>query len=135
MYPDIVVVLDPSLDPAVFLHGLKRDGFLVINTSRTAEEISSSLGLSRVVAVDATRIALSRIGSPIVNIAMLGALARILGIVSLEALARASLKVLFGVEAKGPIESMLESGSLSRIARSNIEAMLEAYRGAEVRGA
>jgi len=130
--PDFVVVLDSSLSPQVFLQGLKSDGFLVINTKLPARVVSSNLGLSRVVAVDATSIALRTLKAPIVNIAMLGALARVLPIVSLESIAKATLKTLFNIKLEGGLASATKSGLFGEAALGNIEALLEAYRLAEV---
>jgi len=130
--PDFVVVLDSSLSPKVFLQGLKSDGFLVINTKLPARVVSSNLGLSRVVVVDATSIALRTLKAPIVNIAMLGALARVLPIVSLESIAKATLKTLFNIKLEGSLTSAIKSGLLGEAALGNIEALLEAYRLAEV---
>jgi len=130
--PDFVVVLDSSLSPKVFLQGLRSDGFLVINTKLPARVVSSNLGLSRVVVVDATSIALRTLKAPVVNIAMLGALARVLPIVSLESIAKATLKTLFNVKLEGSLASAIKSGLLGEAALGNIEALLEAYRLAEV---
>ena len=130
--PDFVVVLDSSLSPKVFLQGLKGDGFLVINTKLPARAVSSNLGLSRVVVVDATSIALRTLKAPVVNIAMLGALARVLPIVSLESIAKATLKTLFNIKLEGGLASAIKYGLLGEAALGNIEALLEAYRLAEV---
>jgi pyruvate ferredoxin oxidoreductase gamma subunit len=130
--PDIVVVLDPSLSPTYYLQGLKSDGFLVINSKLPARDIISKLGVSRVVVVDATGIALRTIRAPIVNVAMLGALARVVDIVSLESIARATLKMLFNVKLEGPLDSIARSSILGEAALGNLEALVEAYRLAEV---
>jgi len=130
--PDIVVVLDPSLSPTYYLQGLKSDGFLVINSKLPARDIISKLGVSRVVVVDATGIALRTIRAPIVNVAMLGALARVVNIVSLESIARATLKMLFNVKLEGPLDSIARSSILGEAALGNLEALVEAYRLAEV---
>jgi pyruvate ferredoxin oxidoreductase gamma subunit len=130
--PDIVVVLDPSLSPTYYLQGLKSDGFLVINSKLPARDIVSKLGVSRVVVVDATGIALRTIRAPIVNVAMLGALARVVNIVSLESIARATLKMLFNVKLEGPLDSIIRSSILGEAVLGNLEALVEAYRLAEV---
>lgn len=130
--PDIVVVLDPSLPPTHYLQGLKSDGFLVINSKLPARDIVSKLGVSRVVVVDATAIALRTIKAPIVNVAMLGALARVVDMVSLESIARATLKTLFNVKLEGPLDSLIRSSILGEAALGNLEALVEAYRLAEV---
>ena len=85
--PDYVVVLDPSLMKAIdVLKGLKEGGKVLVNTGKKPEELSLN---ANVATVDATSIALRHgLGSrtaPIVNSAMVGAFARISGIVSIEA--------------------------------------------------
>jgi 2-oxoacid:acceptor oxidoreductase gamma subunit (pyruvate/2-ketoisovalerate family)/2-oxoacid:acceptor oxidoreductase delta subunit (pyruvate/2-ketoisovalerate family) len=91
--PDVVVVLDPGLlGTTRVTDGLKPHGLLLVNTPRTAESLVAPVGVHRA-AVDATRIALAHdLGTPmlpIVNTAVLGALARATGVVSLESLSRA----------------------------------------------
>jgi len=130
--PDVVVVLDPSLPPQLFLQGLATDGFVVLNSKLSARDLSDKLGVPRVVVVDATSIALKTIKAPIVNIAMLGALARIIRVVPLESIARAMLKTLFNIKFEGPLASLTKSNLLREAALGNIEALVEAYRLAEV---
>ncbi len=79
--PDVVVVLDPSIMSYVnVFDGLKDRGIVVIN-SPTRPNISREVKLYT---VNATRIALDLglvlAGWPLVNIAMVGALSRVLGI-------------------------------------------------------
>ncbi|MFP3045122.1 MAG: 2-oxoacid:acceptor oxidoreductase family protein [Thermocladium sp.] len=73
--PNIIIVLDKSLlsIPEV-LTGLKQDGYLIIN-SRSPVNLSGP----RMVYLDATGLATKLLGKPIVNTAMLGAVARVLG--------------------------------------------------------
>jgi 2-oxoacid:acceptor oxidoreductase gamma subunit (pyruvate/2-ketoisovalerate family) len=74
------------------LEGLKPDGKVLINTTRSPEEMSAKLKRP-VDVVDATQIAIDHgLGSreaPIVNTALLGAFARSSGIVSLDAVIQA----------------------------------------------
>ena len=91
--PDIVVVLEPSLlrtQPVT--EGLREGGLLLVNTGHPAEEVVVPVSARRAV-VDANRIAVAHgLGSPtmpIVNTAMLGALAAASEVVSMEALERA----------------------------------------------
>jgi len=91
--PDQVVVLDPTLIDVVNVsRGLKTGGVLLLNTDRDARTFSRFSGFS-VATVDAGRIALRHgLGSrthPIVNTAILGAFARVTGIVSLDAVCEA----------------------------------------------
>ncbi len=91
--PDAVVVLDPGLlatEPVA--DGLKPNGILLVNSPRPPQALIAPAGVRRA-SVDATRIALAHnLGTPmlpIVNTAVLGALARATGVVSLEGLTRA----------------------------------------------
>lgn len=91
--PDFVIVLEQSLvDFVDVLEGLKPEGRVLINTTRSPEEMSAKLKRP-VDVVDATQIAIDHgLGSreaPIVNTALLGAFARSSGIVSLDAVTEA----------------------------------------------
>ena len=91
--PDVVVVLDPGLLARTQVtDGLRSNGLLLVNTPGPAASLGAPHGVRRA-AVDATRIALDHgLGTPmmpIVNTAVLGALARATGVVSLGALNRA----------------------------------------------
>ncbi len=91
--PDVVVVLDPGLLKGTpVTDGLKPRGLLLVNSPRPVETLVAPDGVRRA-AIDATKIALAHgLGTPmmpIVNTAILGALARVTGVVSLVALSRA----------------------------------------------
>jgi pyruvate ferredoxin oxidoreductase gamma subunit len=91
--PGVVVVLEPGLlETQPVFAGLPPGGLILLNTRRPPEEIAATEGVRRAT-VDATTIALKEgLGSPtlpIVNTAMLGALAQLTGAVSLAALERA----------------------------------------------
>ncbi len=87
--PDYVIVLDASLIGAVdVLKGLKKDGYILINTIKSPEEMKKVLNHKNIATVDATTIAIKHhLGSqtaPIVNTAILGAFARMSGLVKIE---------------------------------------------------
>ena len=109
--PDVVVVLDPSLLNKVNVtSGLKKNGWVVINTRKTAREIKSEFGIKYPVAtVNATRIARETLGVPIVNTTVLGAVIKVTGIIKKES-AYAPLEKRFG-----------------RLGERNIKAMETAY--------
>ncbi|MGE4275188.1 MAG: 2-oxoacid:acceptor oxidoreductase family protein [Candidatus Methanomethylophilaceae archaeon] len=87
-YPDIVVVLDPTLIGKVdVLSGLKKDGFLLANYPGTPKELQEALKTDlEVHTVNATKISLEEIGRPVANTAILGALIKTSPLVSYEAL-------------------------------------------------
>ena len=91
--PDHVVVLDQALIRLTdVLSGLRENGTVLVNSSKTPAELGMPAERS-VAVVDATSIALARrLGSrssPIVNTAILGGLARQLDIVPIEAVVEA----------------------------------------------
>jgi pyruvate ferredoxin oxidoreductase gamma subunit len=89
--PDALIVQDPTLLHQVNLFaGLRRDGFLLINTSHSLadlglEELADRLTPEHVVAVPATEIAREHLGRPLPNAALLGGFAALTGQVSLAA--------------------------------------------------
>ena len=99
--PDFVAVLDPSLLGLVDVAGgLKEDGLIIINGSReTAEELVEKLG-KRVAVVNATGVALELglklSGYALANMPMVGAVARVSGVVDVDALRKAVYDVWSG---------------------------------------
>jgi 2-oxoacid:acceptor oxidoreductase gamma subunit (pyruvate/2-ketoisovalerate family) len=90
--PDYVIVLDPYIYKVVDVtEGLKKNGILVMNTTRKPEEI----GLKdwKVATVDATGIALGLnllvAGLPVVNTSILGAFAKATDEVKLQSVLKA----------------------------------------------
>jgi pyruvate ferredoxin oxidoreductase gamma subunit len=85
--PDIVVVLDPTvIGPVDVTAGLKRGGLIIINTPKAADYMRQQLHVqdSRVVTIDATRIAIDEIGRDITNTPLLGAFAAATGIFTVQ---------------------------------------------------
>jgi len=90
--PDLVVVLDPLLGQTVpVTDGLKKGGLVLINHPRGGRETGLG-GPFKVATVDATKIAMEVLGRPITNTAILGAFAKVTGLVTLESLEKAVLK-------------------------------------------
>ena len=93
--PDAVIVQDPTLLHHVDVFGgLLPDGYVLINSARTIDE----LGLEelrdrhhpeRLLSVPAGELARTHLGRPIPNAALLGALAALTGLISLSALEQA----------------------------------------------
>ena len=111
-YPDLVLVLDPSILRIVNVaDGLKKDGVLVANTKYSGEEIRKELNIEHTLAtVNANTIAKEELGLPITNTTMLGSLLKARQLVHLDSLI-APIKNRFG-----------------RIAEININALKRAYR-------
>jgi pyruvate ferredoxin oxidoreductase gamma subunit len=109
--PDCVVVLDPGLLGKVNVtSGLKKDGWVIVNTRKTAKQIKSEFGIKNPVAVvNANKIAREVLGVPIVNTSVLGAVIKMTGIIDKKS-AYAPLEKRFG-----------------RLGERNIKAMETAY--------
>ena len=89
--PDHIVILDPLLvDQVPLADGLKKEGIVIINSSKKPDEFSDKFKGFHVATVPAGKIAVKyHLGSPqspIVNTAILGAVAKVLGVVSMESL-------------------------------------------------
>lgn len=90
--PDYVVVLDETLiETEDVLEGLKENGMVIINTAKKPEEVRLSKPV-RCATVDATSIALEILGRPITNTAILGAIAKATGKVSIESIEKAIIE-------------------------------------------
>ncbi len=93
--PGVVVVVDPSLlKLGDFKDGTDASSVFIINTPQTPGEVKSRFGLekAKVWTVDATGISLATLGKNIPNTPMLGALARVTGLVGVEAVIASLLK-------------------------------------------
>lgn len=91
--PDHIIVLDSILIESVNVtDGLKKGGWIVINTSKSPKEFQNFSDF-KVATVDASGIAIKyRLGpktAPIVNTAILGAFVKAVGIVSLDSILKA----------------------------------------------
>lgn len=116
-HPDHIVVLDPTLIYAIDVAaGLKENGWIIINSDRSPRDFRFR-GRFRVATVDANRIAVEHhLGSPanpLINTAILGAFARITGLVGLESL----------------LEAVREEVPLQK--EANVAATEEAYEEAQ----
>src|SRR5579875_1125201 len=93
--PDAVIIVDPTLLHHVDVFGgLKPDGWVLINSSRSADQLQLSAlhegrtpGRART--LPATELAREHLGKPLPNAVMLGAFAALTGVVSLESVAAA----------------------------------------------
>ncbi len=97
--PDHVVVLDPTLIEAIDVaEGLKKGGWILINTTKKPGDFQEFCKDFRVATVDAYNIAIKyKLGpkaSPIVNTSILGAFTKITGVVSLESLLKAIKEIV-----------------------------------------
>jgi pyruvate ferredoxin oxidoreductase gamma subunit len=120
--PDVLIIQDATLlDSVDVAHGASAGTLVIINTAKTGKELKFALGEDNrklldknIHTVDATKIALEIIGKNLMNTVILGAFAKVTGLVSLAALKEA-VRQKFG-----------EKGG--EIVEKNIKAIEEAYR-------
>ena len=104
--PDIVVVIDPGLVSLINVtDGLKPGGTLIVNSTRTVEDLQQDFtGDWKLAVVDAASIARKLLGVNIVNTTMLGALIKATGIIDFDSL-HEPLEERFGARAKSNFEA------------------------------
>jgi pyruvate ferredoxin oxidoreductase gamma subunit len=108
--PDYVIVQDPSLLPGVDVaSGMKKDGLIIVNTEKGPETLKLDTQ-AKVKTIDATTLAISIIGKPIVNTALLGAFAGATGQIRIESVNKA-------IKDRFP----------GKIGEKNVEAVKKAY--------
>jgi pyruvate ferredoxin oxidoreductase gamma subunit len=87
--PDYIMVLDPSLVAiANVLTGAKKNTVVIINSDKLPEQVCPGYA-GKVYCVPVLKIALEIIGKPIINTAILGAFARISGLIKIDAAKKA----------------------------------------------
>jgi pyruvate ferredoxin oxidoreductase gamma subunit len=117
MEPDMLIIQDPTLFHSVnVFEGVKTDGYLLINSSRTPEqlgiaEFTSKYPAHHVITMPATELALKYIKQAKPNTVLLGAFAAMSQMVKVPAL-----------------EKAIEDKFSSRIARPNIAATIAGYK-------
>jgi pyruvate ferredoxin oxidoreductase gamma subunit len=104
--PDIVIVLDPGLVTLInVVDGLKTGGALIVNSTRTVEELKQEFsGDWKLAVVNASHIAREVLGVNIVNTTMLGALIKATGIIKIDSLSE-PVAEKFGARAKANLEA------------------------------
>jgi pyruvate ferredoxin oxidoreductase gamma subunit len=113
--PDVLIVQDPTLLRQVnVFQGLKPDGWVLINSRKTFDE----LGLAelaarhqpeRLITVPATEIALRHIGRPLPNAVLLGGFAALAGLITLDAVVHAIRDTFSGKVAEANVAAATEA--------------------------
>lgn len=113
--PDVVAVLDPTLLKTVRVaDGLSEEGGnIIVNSKEAPADIRKMLNTDKgkVWTVPASEISMKILGMPITNTAMLGAVARVTGIVSMAT-----------------IEEMIKGRFRADVAEKNFAVVKEAYQ-------
>jgi len=109
--PDAVIVQDPTLFKALDVtEGLKRDGYLIVNTARSFAEINleaivAKLPKGHASISPATELALKFINRPAPNTALLGAFAAKVGVVSIDSVCEAIRRAFPGKVGEANVEA------------------------------
>jgi len=119
--PDAVVVLDFTLLEMVDVtKGLPEEGVILVNTSRSPQEVKKKLGLkkAKVFTVDATSIAMETMGRNLPNTPMLGALIKATSLLKIDT-------VISNIEKK------LGEKYSSKVVEGNVKAIKRSYEEAK----
>ena len=113
--PDVLIVQDPTLLHQVdVFQGLKADGYVLINSRRSIDElgvgeVAQRFRRERLLTVPATEMALKHLGRPLPNAVMLGGFAALTGLITLEAVAHAIRDKFAGKVAEANIAAATEA--------------------------
>ena len=109
MAPDAIIIQDPTLLHQVdVFQGLKPDGYVLINSSKSFDdldigEVATKLRADRHACVPATEIAMKHLGRPLPNAVLLGAFAGLSAAISLASVISAIRDKFSGKVAEGNI--------------------------------
>ncbi len=107
--PDAIIIQDPTLLHQVEVFGgVKQDGYILINTNRSFEELGvgdfvRGWHAERLCTVPATEIALKHLGRPLPNAVLLGGFAAISGMIELASVHAAIREKFSGRIAEGNV--------------------------------
>ena len=111
MEPDAIIIQDPTLLNQVDLFsGLKKNGYILINTTRTFQELGlgefvRDFQRDRLLTVGATELSIKYVGRPVPNVPLLGAFAAATGLITLDAVHAAISQKFKGTVAQGNMDA------------------------------
>ena len=115
MEPDAIIIQDPTLLNQVdVFSGLKKDGYILINTTRTFQELGlgefvTDFQLDHLLTVGATELSMKYVGRPVPNMPLLGAFAAATGLITLDAVQAAISQKFKGAVAQGNQDAAREA--------------------------
>ena len=113
MAPDVLIVVDPTLLHQVDVFGgLTPEGFILINTTRSFDELGlgefvAGFRHERLLTVPASELAREHAGRPLANAALLGGFAALSGLVSLDAVVKAIRERFTGKVGEGNVAAAM----------------------------
>lgn len=113
--PDFLIIQDATLLNSInVFNGSHKDTIVIINTTKTKEELALNLPAKNIFPVNASGIALEIIGKNIMNTVILGTFAKATGLISLASL-KSAIKEKFAIKGED-------------IVNKNIAAIEKAYQ-------
>jgi pyruvate ferredoxin oxidoreductase gamma subunit len=115
MEPDALIIQDPTLLHQVDVFaGLKKDGYILINTNKSFAELGLSEFLrdwksEHLCTVSATDLALKHVGRPVPNVPLLGGFAAMSGLIKLESVIKAINERFAGKVGAGNVAAAREA--------------------------
>lgn len=128
MQPDALIIQDPTLLHQVdVFSGLKKDGFILINTTRTFDQLglgdfAKGFRAERLLTVAATELAMKHVGRPVPNVPLLGAFAALCGLITLDAVQAAIRQKFQGTVAQGNMDAASEAYDVAMAQVTQTEA-------------
>jgi pyruvate ferredoxin oxidoreductase gamma subunit len=119
-HPDALIVQDPTLLHQVdVFSGLSEDGYLLINTSRSFDELGlgeyvQRFRRERLLTVPATELAREHLGRPLPGAPLLGGFAGLSGLISIDSVAAAIEQKFSGPVAAGNVAAARAAYDLVR---------------------
>ena len=107
MEPDALIIQDPTLLHQVdVFSGLKKDGYILINTTKTCDQLGlgdfiKGFRPEHLLTVPASELAMKHVRRPVPNVPLLGAFAALGGLITLEAVHAAIQRKFSGAVAQG----------------------------------
>ncbi len=129
MEPDALIIQDPTLLHQVdVFSGLKKDGYILINTTRSFAELGlgdfiRDFRPDHLLTVGATELAMKHVGRPVPNVPLLGAFAALGGMVTLEAVRAAVAQKFKGSVAQGNIAAADEAYEIVMEQERKVQAL------------
>jgi len=115
MEPDALIIQDPTLLLQVdVFSGLKKDGYILINTTRTFDQLGlgefvKDFKPERLLTVPATELAMKHVHRAVPNVPLLGAFAALSGLITLEDVQAAIQQKFHGPVAQGNMAAAREA--------------------------
>ncbi|MEU6378706.1 2-oxoacid:acceptor oxidoreductase family protein [Streptomyces sp. NPDC046909] len=120
--PDALVVQDATLLHQVnVFDGLRPEGTVLVNSPRGPADLALAAAVGTVLTVPATALALRHLGRPVPNIVLLGGLAALTGVVTIDSLTAA-------VHERFPGELGTANAAAAQEAYHHVEAVLREER-------